>query len=147
MIGDNEIGAEEKCKFCGFNYIGIGSMVNTVHNDKEIIVWGTGKATREFIYAEDAAEGILLATKKYNKPEPVNIGTESEISIKDLVELIAKLSGFKGRIIWDTTKPDGQPRRCLDTKRAMKEFGFKAKTSFKEGLKKTIEWYIENRNE
>jgi GDP-L-fucose synthase len=110
----------------------------------EIVVWGTGKATREFLYVEDAAEGIILATEKYNKSDPVNLGAGFEISIKDLVELIVKLTGFKGKIVWDTTKPDGQPRRCLDTSKAYKEFGFKAKTSFEEGLKKTIEWYREN---
>ena len=106
-----------------------------------ITVWGTGKPTREFLYVEDAAEGIILATEKYNKSEPVNLGAGFEISIKDLAELIAKLIGFKGKIIWDKTKPDGQPRRCLDTSRAAKEFGFKAKTSFEEGLKKTVEYY------
>lgn len=107
----------------------------------EIIVWGSGKPTREFLYVEDAAEGIILAAEKYNKPDPVNLGTGLEISIKELVKLIVKLSGFKGKIIWDKTKPDGQPRRCLDTTRARKEFGFKAKTKFEAGLKKTIEWY------
>jgi GDP-L-fucose synthase len=106
-----------------------------------ITVWGTGKATREFLYVEDCAEGILLAAERYNKPDPVNLGAGFEISIKDLVELIAKLTGFKGEIIWDTTKPDGQPRRMLDTSRAEKEFGFKAQTGFEEGLKKTIDWY------
>lgn len=106
-----------------------------------ITAWGTGKPTREFLYVEDAAEGILLATERYNKPDPVNLGAGFEISIKDLVELIAKLTGFKGEIIWDTSKPDGQPRRMLDTSRAEREFGFKAKTSLEEGLKKTIEWY------
>jgi GDP-L-fucose synthase len=106
-----------------------------------ITVWGTGKATREFLYVEDCAEGILLAAERYNKPDPVNLGAGFEISIKDLVELIAKFTGFKGEIIWDTTKPDGQPRRMLDTSRAEKEFGFKAKTGFEEGLKKTIDWY------
>jgi len=109
--------------------------------EPSITVWGTGKPTREFLYVEDCTEGILLATEKYNKSEPVNLGAGFEISIKDLVELIAKLTAFKGKIIWDTSKPDGQPRRCLDTSRAEKEFGFKAKTLFKEGLKKTIEWY------
>ncbi len=107
----------------------------------EITVWGTGKPTREFLYVEDAAEGILLATEKYNKSEPVNLGAGFEISIKDLVKLIVKLTGFKGKIIWDTSKPDGQPRRCLDTSKAEKEFGFKAKMDFEEGLKRTIEWY------
>lgn len=110
-------------------------------NKKEIVVWGTGKPTREFLYVEDAAEGIVLAAEKYNKPEPVNLGAGFEISIRELVELIAKLTGFKGRITWDTTQPDGQPRRCLDTSKAEKEFGFKAKVSFEEGLKKTIKWY------
>jgi len=106
-----------------------------------VTVWGTGKSTREFLYVDDAAEGILLATEKYNKSDPVNLGAGFEISIKDLVELIAKLVNFKGKVIWDTSKPDGQPRRCLDTTKAEKEFGFKAKTPFDEGLKKTIEWY------
>lgn len=115
------------------------------NNKNEIVVWGTGKATREFLYVEDAAEGILLAIEKYDKPEPVNLGAGFEISIKDLVELIVKLTGFKGRIIWDTTKPDGQPRRCLDTSKAEKEFGFKAKKSLGEGLKKTINWYLHNK--
>jgi len=108
----------------------------------EIIVWGTGKATREFLYVEDCAEAIVLATEKYNKPDPVNIGAGFEISIKDLVELIAKLTGFNGKITWDTSKPDGQPRRILDTSRAEKEFGFRAQTPFVEGLRKTIEWYL-----
>jgi len=106
-----------------------------------IIVWGTGKPTREFIYVDDCAEGIILATEKYDKDEPVNIGAGFEITIKDLVNKIADLSGFTGRIIWDNTKPDGQPRRCLDTTRAFEEFGFKAKTNFDEGLKQTISWY------
>ena len=109
-----------------------------------ITVWGTGKVTREFLYVEDCAEAIILATEKYNKSEPVNIGAGFEISIKDLVNLIAKLTGFKGKIIWDTTKPDGQPRRMLDTTKAEKEFGFKAKTSFEEGLRRTIDWYLKN---
>lgn len=118
---------------------------DAIKEDKnEITVWGSGKPTREFIYAEDAAEGILLATEKYNKSEPVNIGVGFEISIKGLAELIMKLTGFKGKIIWDVSQPDGQPRRCLDTVRALEEFGFVAKTSFEEGLKKTIEWYKNN---
>jgi len=111
------------------------------NDEREIVVWGTGKATREFLYVEDAAEGILLATEKYNKSDPINLGAGFEISIKDLAELIAKLTGFKGKIVWDTSKPDGQPRRMLDTSKAEKEFGFKSKTGFEEGLKKTIEWY------
>ena len=113
----------------------------TRNNDDEIIVWGTGKPTREFLYVEDCAEGILLAAQKYNKSEPVNLGTGVEISIKDLVKLIAKLTGFKGKIVWDTAKPDGQSRRCLDTSKAKREFGFKARMNFEEGLKRTIEWY------
>ncbi len=112
-------------------------------DEKEIVVWGTGKASREFLYVEDCAEAIVLATEKYNKAEPVNIGAGFEISIKDLVELIRKLTGFRGKIIWDSSKPDGQPRRCLNTSKAYKEFGFKAKTSFEEGLKGTIDWYRE----
>lgn len=107
----------------------------------EIVVWGTGNATREFLYVDDAAEGIILATEKYNKSDPINLGAGFEISIKDLVNLIAGLTGFSGRIIWDTTKPDGQPRRRLDTSRAEREFGFKAKMGFEEGLRKTIQWY------
>ncbi len=110
-----------------------------------ITVWGTGMPTREFLYVEDCAEGILLASERYNKSDPVNLGAGFEISIKDLVALIAKLTGFTGEIVWDKTKPDGQPRRCLDTTRAKEEFGFVAKTNFEEGLKRTIEWYWENR--
>ncbi|MDN3510997.1 MAG: GDP-L-fucose synthase [Candidatus Jettenia sp.] len=110
-----------------------------------IIVWGTGKPTREFLYVEDAAEGILLAAERYNKPEPVNLGAGFEISIKDLIDLIARFMNFKGRIIWDTSKPDGQPRRKLDTSRAYEEFGFKAEIPLEEGLKRTIAWYRENR--
>jgi len=110
-----------------------------------ITVWGTGKPTREFLYVEDCAEAIALATERYNKPDPVNIGAGFEISIKDLVYLIAELTGFNGEITWDITKPDGQPRRMLDTSKAEREFGFKAKTSFEEGLKKTIDWYVQNR--
>jgi len=112
----------------------------------DITVWGTGKPTREFLYVEDAAEGIILAAERYNKSEPVNLGAGFEISIRDLVKLIVKLTGFKGKIIWDKSKPDGQPRRCLDTSRAAKEFGFKAKTKFTEGLAQTIEWYENHRN-
>ncbi len=109
---------------------------------KEIVVWGTGQPTREFIYVEDAAEAIVLATERYNKDEPVNIGSGVEISIKELVNLIAGLTGFGGQIIWDTSKPDGQPRRRLDISKAEAEFGFRTKTRFEEGLRKTIEWYI-----
>ena len=111
---------------------------------EEVVVWGTGKASREFLYVEDAARAIVLATKKYHKPEPVNVGSGMEITIKDLAETIKKLVGFKGKIRWDSSKPDGQPRRCLDTSKAYKEFGFRAKTNFEKGLKKTIEWYEKN---
>jgi len=115
-------------------------------NKDYIEVWGTGKATRGFLYVEDAAEGILSATEKYDKPEPINLGSDMEISIKDLAELICKLMDFNGEIRWDTTKPDGQPRRCLDVSRAKKEFGFIAKTNFEQGLKNTINWYLNNQN-
>ena len=111
------------------------------NGQKEMVAWGTGKATREFLYVEDAAEGILLAAEKYDKSAPINLGAGFEITIKDLTELIAKLTDFKGVIVWDSTKPDGQPRRCLDTAKAKKEFGFQSATRFEEGLKKTIEWY------
>ncbi|MHC4525808.1 MAG: NAD-dependent epimerase/dehydratase family protein, partial [Planctomycetota bacterium] len=107
--------------------------------------WGTGSASREFIYAADAAEAIVLSTEKYDGPEPVNIGAGFEITIKDLVEKIARLTGFSGQIRWDATKPDGQPRRCLDTTRAKEYFGFEATTNFDEGLKATIDWYRNNR--
>ncbi|MDO9530206.1 MAG: GDP-L-fucose synthase [Syntrophales bacterium] len=113
----------------------------TLNNENNIVVWGTGEITREFLYVEDAAEAIALATQKYDKSEPVNIGAGFEISIKELVELIVELTDFQGKTVWDDTKPDGQPRRTLDTTKALKEFGFKAKTSLREGLKKTIEWY------
>lgn len=107
--------------------------------------WGTGNATREFFYVEDAASAICMAADSYDKSEPVNIGAGFEISIKELTELIARLCGFSGKIHWDTTKPDGQPRRLLDTSKAMKEFGFKANTDLTTGLGKTIEWYRKNR--
>ena len=113
-------------------------------NKNYVEIWGTGKATREFLYAEDAAEGIILAAEKYNKPEPVNLGSGMEISIKDLTGLICSLMDYKGEIRWDITKPDGQPRRKLDVTRAEKEFGFKGKTSFEEGLEKTINWHLSN---
>jgi GDP-L-fucose synthase len=112
-----------------------------VNDEKEILVWGTGEPTREFFYVEDAAEAIALATERYDKSEPVNIGAGFEISIRELVDMIVELTGFDGRIVWDRSQPDGQPRRMLDTDRAMREFGFTAKTDFREGLKKTIEWY------
>jgi GDP-L-fucose synthase len=110
-----------------------------------IEVWGTGAPTREFLYVEDAAEAICLATEKYDGSEPVNIGVGKEISIRELVETVARLTGFEGTIRWDATKPDGQPRRCLDTSRAKALFGFQAKTDLEEGLRWTIQWYLEHR--
>jgi len=112
------------------------------NNADHITVWGTGNASREFLYVEDAAEGIILATEKYDKPAPVNLGAGFEIKIKDLVELVTELSGYEGEINWDSSKPDGQPRRMLDTAKAEKEFCFKAITDFKTGLRNTIEWLI-----
>jgi GDP-L-fucose synthase len=109
--------------------------------EDKIVVWGTGSPTREFLYVEDAAEGILLAAEHYSESEPVNLGSGTDMSIKELVELIARLTGFEGGLVWDTSKPDGQPRRCLDTSRAMQFFGFQAKTPLEEGLRLTIEWY------
>lgn len=108
---------------------------------REIVVWGDGSATREFIYAEDAAEGIVLATERYNETEPTNIGVGFEISIKDLVEKIVSMTGFQGKIVWDPNMPNGQRRRMLDTTRARERFGFAARTSFEEGLWKTIQWF------
>ena len=112
--------------------------------EDHIVAWGTGSASREFLYVEDAAEGIILATEKYDKPDPVNFGASFETKIKDLAEMIVKLTGFQGNITWDSAKPDGQPRRMLDTGRAKEWFGFEAKTSFEKGLKQTIEWYVSN---
>lgn len=111
-------------------------------NSEKVAVWGTGKATREFLYVEDAAKAIILAAEKYDKGDPVNIGSSFEISIKDLAELIRKLVGFKGSIEWDTSKPDGQPRRKLDVSKAKEEFDFESETGFEEGLQKTIDWYM-----
>lgn len=124
----------------------IPALITKVHQaqkegKKEIIVWGTGKATREFLYVEDAVEGIILATERYNKSGPINLGAGFEISIKKLAQLICELASFKGKIIWDKSKPDGQPRRQLDTRKAWEEFGFKARIDFMTGLKKTVEWY------
>ena len=110
-----------------------------------IKVWGTGSASREFLYVEDAAEGIVLATEKYDGQEPINIGAGREITIKNLIETICRLMNFNGKILWDASKPDGQPRRMLDVRLAKKEFGFKAVTDFEEGLKKTIDWYLGTR--
>ena len=112
----------------------------------EIVAWGDGSPTREFIYVDDAAEGIALATQYYNRSDPVNIGSNFEISIKDLTELIARLTGFEGSVRWDTSKPNGQPRRKLDTTRAKEYFGFSAKTNFEDGLRQTIDWYLANRS-
>ena len=111
------------------------------NNLPSIGLWGTGSASREFLYVEDCARALLMATKYYDKPEPINLGAGSETTIKNLAKTIKRLVGFEGELIWDTSKPDGQPRRCLDTSKAEKEFGFKAETSLEEGLKKTIDWY------
>ncbi len=110
----------------------------------EVVVWGTGSASREFFYVEDAARAITLATMKYDGTEPVNLGAGFEITIKDLGEKISQLTGFTGKLVWDSSKPDGQPRRCLDTSRAREHFGFEAQMSFDEGLKRTIQWWREN---
>lgn len=115
-----------------------------MNGEKEVVLWGDGSPTREFLYVDDCAEGIALATKKYDGAEPVNLGSGKEILIKDLANLISSKIGYTGRIVWDKTKPNGQPRRCLDTSRAEKYFGFKAKTSFDEGLDKTIKWYSDS---
>jgi GDP-L-fucose synthase len=112
--------------------------------DKQVVLWGDGSPTREFLYVEDAVEGILLATESYNGSEPVNLGSGMEISIKDLAELIARLTGFDGEFVWDTSKPNGQPRRALDVRRAKEYFGFQAQMPFEEGLRRTIAWYREN---
>lgn len=123
----------------------IRKFVEAVKNgEDEVVVWGTGRSSREFLYVEDGALGIVKAAEKYNKSEPVNLGAGFEITIKDLANLIKDITGFEGKIVWDKSKPDGQPRRMLDTSRAKKEFGFVAKTSFKEGLRKTIDWYKKN---
>jgi len=115
--------------------------------DDHVVVWGNGSPTREFLYVEDAAEGILLAAERYNKSEPVNLGSAFEISIKELVELIARLTDFKGRVEWDMTKPNGQPRRKLDTSRAEQEFGFKSQVTFEDGLRRMIDWYLSTRHQ
>jgi len=113
----------------------------------KVVVWGDGSPTREFLYVDDAAEGIILASEKYNASDPVNLGAGHEISIKDLVELIAEKTGFEGKLVWDSSKPNGQPRRRLDTSRATEQFGFKTKMLFEEGLQNTIDWFIENREQ
>jgi GDP-L-fucose synthase len=111
----------------------------------EIVVWGSGKVTREFLYVEDAAEAIALATARYDGAEPVNVGAGSEILVSDLVEQIAALTGFEGRITGDGSKPDGQPRRSVDTARAQREFGFRARTALADGLARTVRWYLSQR--
>ena len=126
----------------------IKKFVEAVREKKPTVdVWGTGAASREFLYVEDAARAIVLATERYNKPEPVNVGAGKEISIRDLVNIIKEQTGFTGEIHWDTTRPDGQPRRCLVTSRAEKEFGFVAQVPFEEGLRRTVEWFIEHTRE
>jgi GDP-L-fucose synthase len=110
-------------------------------------VWGTGAASREFLYVGDCARAIVLAAERYDKPDPVNIGAGREISIRELVERIAELTDFRGEIVWDASKPDGQPRRCLDVSRAEREFGFRATTDFVEGLQKTIDWYCQEKKQ
>src|SRR5579883_885353 len=111
---------------------------------REIVLWGTGTPTREFLYVEDAADAILLATERYNASDPVNLGSGMEISIRDLATLIAKLCDFHGEIVWDKSQPDGQPRRALDVSRAEQFFGFRARTNFEDGLRRTIQWYTTN---
>jgi GDP-L-fucose synthase len=121
----------------------IRKCVEAVRNrSRQIVLWGTGKPTREFLYVEDAAEGIVLATERHNDPEPVNLGSGMEISIKELAQLISRLTGFTGEIVWDSSQPDGQPRRALNIDKAERLFGFRARTSFEEGLRQTIDWYI-----
>jgi GDP-L-fucose synthase len=126
----------------------IKKFVDAKESDKPTVdVWGTGRATREFVYVDDAAEGILAATRLYDSPAPVNLGSGREISVKSLAELIAGLVGFEGTLTWDTDKPDGQPRRRLDTRQAEKEFGWRARTSLEDGLRTTIDWYLAHRAE
>jgi GDP-L-fucose synthase len=124
----------------------VRKFVEACAKGEEVVeVWGTGRATREFLYVADAAEGIVLATERYDGPEPVNLGAGFEISIRDLAEVIARLAGFRGRLAWNPSLPDGQPRRCLDTSRAAARFGFHARTLLEEGLRQTIEWYRSTR--
>jgi GDP-L-fucose synthase len=124
----------------------IKKCVDAVENDDgEIVIWGDGSASREFLYVEDAADGIILATEHYNKSDPVNLGSALEVTIRDLVELIAKETGFSGKVTWDTSKPNGQPRRKMDVSRAEQEFGFRSRVTFEEGLRETIKWYSSHR--
>jgi GDP-L-fucose synthase len=123
----------------------IKKFIDAKRDNKSFVeVWGSGKASREFLYVDDAARGLILATERYNKPEPVNLGAGMEITIQDLVDLIKELTNYSGEILWDTSKPDGQPKRSLDVSRAQNEFGFEAKMPFRVGLQKTIEWYEQN---
>jgi GDP-L-fucose synthase len=115
--------------------------------DSEIVAWGTGNVTREFLYVEDCAEGLVSALERYDSPEPLNLGNGREVTIREAIETIARLVGFGGRIVWDATKPDGQPRRCLDVSRAKEILGFEARTTFEEGLAKTIQWFAQHRDE
>jgi GDP-L-fucose synthase len=115
--------------------------------DPQVVLWGDGSPTREFLYAGDAADGILLAAERFNGDEPVNLGSGNEISIKDLAALIARLTGFEGELVWDTSKPNGQPRRALDVSRAVQRFGFRAQMPFEEGLRRTIDWYVKHRQQ
>jgi GDP-L-fucose synthase len=112
--------------------------------ERDVVLWGDGSPTREFLYVDDCAEAILLAAERYDGPDPVNIGTGDEISIRELAELIAELTGYKGALVWDTSKPNGQPRRRLDTSRAERQFGFRARTPLREGLERTVAWYLEH---
>jgi GDP-L-fucose synthase len=112
---------------------------------REIVCWGDGSASREFLYVDDAAEGLALAAERYDGAEPVNLGSGREITIRDLTDTIADICGFHGRVIWDTSKPNGQPRRCLDTSRAERLFGFRARTAFRDGLQRTVAWYRDQR--
>ena len=112
--------------------------------EREVVLWGDGSPTREFLYVDDAAEGVVLGALRYDQPEPVNLGTGEEVSIKHLAELIGEATGYEGEIVWDTTKPNGQPRRKLDTTRAKELFGFEAKTPFREGVARTVAWYREH---
>ncbi|KAF1076900.1 GDP-L-fucose synthase [Methanogenium sp. MK-MG] len=120
----------------------IKKFTDAIRNGSDTVeVWGTGSASREFLYVDDAARGIVLAAEEFDKSDPVNLGSGMEITIRDLVDMISEITGFKGKIVWDTSKPDGQPKRCLDVSRARDEFGFEAQMGFSEGLKRTVEWY------
>jgi GDP-L-fucose synthase len=118
-----------------------------INGEHQLVVWGDGSPTREFLYAEDAAEGIVLAAERYNSDEPVNLGSGAEISIRELTETIVRLTGFEGDVVFDPTKPNGQPRRRLSVERAKAAFGFEARTSFEAGLSRTVEWYLERRDQ